>query len=57
MVKLIWAHLTDTGTKLDDYPAALRDFFGYIKETELREQLAFTDFYTASDFPIRPGQR
>jgi hypothetical protein len=51
MVELIWAHLADTGTKLDDYPAALRDFFGYIKETELRKRMAFTDFYAASELP------
>ena len=51
MVELIWAHLADTGTPLDDYPAALEHFFGYIVKTRLGERISFTDFYSASELP------
>jgi tRNA nucleotidyltransferase (CCA-adding enzyme) len=55
MVELIWAHLADNGTNLSDYPAALLNFFGYIKETELRDRIAFEDYYSASELPDSTG--
>lgn len=53
MIELIWAHLADNGTPLDDYTRALEDFFTWIVRTELREQVAFTDFELASSIPAR----
>jgi tRNA nucleotidyltransferase (CCA-adding enzyme) len=51
MVELIFAHLSDKGEKFDDYVAALEGFFDYIVGTELKERIAFTDFYPASKLP------
>lgn len=53
MIELIWAHLADNGTPLDDYPRALEDFYTWIIRTGLSEQVAFTDFEPASDLPAR----
>lgn len=53
MAELIAAHLLDTGVPFDDHIAALDAFFEYVVRTELREQIAFTDFVTASKIPVR----
>jgi len=53
MIELLWAHLADTGLALTDYPTALERFFAYIVKGELADQVAFTDFYRASDIPAR----
>jgi tRNA nucleotidyltransferase (CCA-adding enzyme) len=55
IVELILAHLSDTGASFDDYEAALETFFDYIVDTELRERIAFTDFYGSSDLPSSTG--
>jgi hypothetical protein len=55
MVELIWVHLADGGLTLDDYPTALEEFFAYICKTGLRDQVAFTDFCSATDIPVRGG--
>jgi hypothetical protein len=58
MVELIFAHLSDAGQDLSDYPEALQAFFTYIARTNLREEITFTDYYGADavgDFrePVR----
>lgn len=53
MLELIWAHLVDNGTPVSDYTRALEDFFAWIVRTELRDQVAFTDFEPASELPSR----
>jgi hypothetical protein len=53
MLELLWVHLADGGLALDDYPEALERFFAFIVDGGLDEQIAFTDFYPASDLPAR----
>ena len=53
MIELLWAHLADGGLSLSDYPKALERFFAYIVKTGLADQVAFTDFCTASQVPAR----
>jgi tRNA nucleotidyltransferase (CCA-adding enzyme) len=55
MVELILAHLSDRGQKFEDYVAAMEAFFNYILDTELRERIAFTDYYAASELPAASG--
>jgi tRNA nucleotidyltransferase (CCA-adding enzyme) len=55
MVELILAHLSDKGQKFDDYVAALEAFFDYILNTELKQPISFTDFYSASKLPSDTG--
>lgn len=55
MVELILARLSDTGQKFDDYIAALEAFFDYILDSELKERIAFTDFYPATALPASNG--
>lgn len=51
MVELILAHLSDDGQKFNDYVAALEAFFDYILNSELKDRIAFTDFYAATELP------
>jgi len=53
MIELLWAHLADGGLTLSDYPKALERFFAYIVKTDLADQVAFTDFCSASEVPPR----
>jgi tRNA nucleotidyltransferase (CCA-adding enzyme) len=55
MVELVLAHLSDKGQKFDDYVAALEAFFDYIVNTELKQRISFTDFYSASRLPADIG--
>ena len=55
MVELILAHLSDRGHKFGDYVATLEAFFDYILETELKERVAFTDYYAAAKLPSDTG--
>jgi hypothetical protein len=55
MVELILAHLSDKGQQFDDYVAALEAFFDCILNTELKQRIAFTDFYAASELPSATG--
>ncbi|MEN8820757.1 MAG: CBASS oligonucleotide cyclase [Abyssibacter sp.] len=48
MVEMILSHLSDDGHDMSDYPEALQAFFTYVAQSGLREQIAFTDYYTAS---------
>jgi len=56
MIELIWAHLADAGLSLGNYPDALEGFFSFVVKNELREQIAFTDYFRASDIPARSGK-
>jgi tRNA nucleotidyltransferase (CCA-adding enzyme) len=49
MVELILAHLADQGQDLSDYPDAMQAFFTYIARSNLRQRIAFSDHYPASD--------
>jgi tRNA nucleotidyltransferase (CCA-adding enzyme) len=54
LVELLCAHLVDQGlAKLESYPLALEQFFGYIVNTGLREQIVFSDYYGASEVASR----
>lgn len=55
MAELLVAKLADDGVPLTDYPEALAEFFSYIVETGLRQRVAFTDYYPATDLPPRTG--
>lgn len=51
MAELICAHLADGGLALSDYPEALERFFAYIVRSELKERIAFTDYYALDELP------
>ena len=53
MIELLWAKIVDDGQSVKDYPEALEAFFAYIVTSELREQVAFTDFFPGSAIPAR----
>jgi tRNA nucleotidyltransferase (CCA-adding enzyme) len=48
MVELIMSKLSDDGINFSDYPEALQDFFTYIANSNIREQIAFSDYYPLS---------
>ena len=45
MIELILAHLADAGLDFSDYPEALQHFFTYIARSNIRELIAFDDYY------------
>ncbi len=49
MIELILAKLSDDGVDFSDYPEALQHFFTYIGKSNIREQIAFSDYYPLSD--------
>lgn len=49
MIELILAKLADDGVDFSDYPEALQHFFTYIAQSDIREQIAFSDYYSISD--------
>lgn len=51
MIELLWAHIASTGVSFDDYPTALEEFFTYIVQSELKEQVFFTDHYGQDRLP------
>src|SRR4051812_45451485 len=51
MAELICAHLADAGLDMSDYPEALERFFAYIVRSELKERIAFTDYYAVTELP------
>lgn len=53
IIELLVAKLADNGMKCDDYHLALEQFFSYIQRTGLRERIAFSDNYPASQLPKR----
>lgn len=48
MIELILAKLADKGTDFSNYPETLQSFFTYIAESDIRELIYFTDYYSAS---------
>lgn len=48
MIEMILAKLCDDGVDLSDYPEALQSFFTYIAKSNLRERIAFGDYYKVS---------
>lgn len=51
MSELIVAHLADKGQGLSDYPNAVSAVFLYIMKSQLRQRVAFTDYYPSSKLP------
>lgn len=51
IVELVLAKLADEGADFSDYPEALQHFFTYLASKKMREKIAFTDYYAASDVP------
>jgi tRNA nucleotidyltransferase (CCA-adding enzyme) len=51
MIELLCAHLADGGLTMEPYPEALEEFFAYIVKTELKDRIAFTDFYSVDELP------
>ncbi|GAB2798268.1 hypothetical protein GCM10027275_49800 [Rhabdobacter roseus] len=51
MVELVMARLLDDGKNFSDYPEALQNFFTYLATSNLRERIAFTDYFPASSIP------
>jgi Second Messenger Oligonucleotide or Dinucleotide Synthetase domain len=45
MLEMILSHLCDQGLDFSDYPEALQHFFTYIARTNMRERIAFADYY------------
>ena len=48
IIELILAKLCDQGLDLSDYPEALQHFFTYVAKTNLKEIVAFSDYYPLS---------
>ncbi len=48
MIEMILAKLCDDGLDFSDYPEALQHFFTYVARSDMREQIAFTDYYPLS---------
>lgn len=48
MVEMILSHLCDQGLDFSDYPESLQHFFTYVARSNLREQIAFADYYKPS---------
>jgi tRNA nucleotidyltransferase (CCA-adding enzyme) len=48
MIELIMAKLSDDGKSFSDYPEALQNFFTYLAKTDLKEMIAFSDYYPKS---------
>lgn len=51
MVELVMAKLLDKGVDFSDYPEALQSFFTYLATTDLKELIAFGDYYSISSVP------
>lgn len=48
MIEMVLAKLCDDGLDFSDYPEALQHFFTYLARSDLREQVAFADYYSLS---------
>lgn len=51
MVELIMSKLADDGVDFSDYPEALQHFFTYIAKSNLKELIAFSDYYELNNIP------
>lgn len=56
LIELVLAHLADN-EEIDftDYGEALEGFFSYIVKSDLKERIAFTDYYSAGELPSPTG--
>lgn len=48
MIEMVMAKLCDDGLDFSDYPEALQHFFTYLAKSDLRDQIAFNDYYPLS---------
>jgi len=48
MIELLLAQLADQGLDFSDYPEALQHFFTYVARSNIRELVAFGDYYKVS---------
>ena len=48
MIEMVLAKLSDDGLNFSDYPEALQHFFTYLARSDLRERIAFQDYYSLS---------
>ena len=55
MIELIFAKLRDEGVDFSDYIEALQAFFTYIARSNIRERIAFSDYYTPSTIGTFPS--
>ncbi len=53
LIELVMAQRLDSGAVLTNYPDALEEFFAYIVQTRLSEQIAFIDYFKSSEIPAR----
>jgi hypothetical protein len=51
MVEMVVANLADGGQDLSDYPEAMQAFFTYLAASDMRELIAFGDYYPGSSVP------
>ncbi len=51
LVELMMAHLADYGLDLSNCPLALERFFAFVVGSELRERIAFDDYYPSTSLP------
>lgn len=52
IVELVMSKLLDQGKSFSDYPEALQHFFTYLASSDLKELIAFSDYYTVSAIPV-----
>jgi hypothetical protein len=53
LVELLMAKRLDSGAVLNNYPDALEEFFAHIVQTRVSDQIAFTDYFKATEIPSR----
>ncbi len=51
LVELLVAHLADRGLDLSNYPRAMERLFAFVVRSELRERIAFDDYYPLTSLP------
>ena len=56
MVEMVVAHVADGGCVLSDYPLALERVFAYIVKSGMKQRIAFSDYYPASELPPPTGE-
>lgn len=56
MIELLLAHLADQGLSFSDYPDALQHFFTYVAKSDLRERVAFADYYSKDSIGAFPDR-
>lgn len=51
MIELLCSHLLDNGQVFNDYALAMQSFFAYVIQSELKERIAFLDYYSLDQLP------